>query len=187
MSVELEKPTILLVEDTLTQAMLMQHQLKKAGYSVKLARNAKAALDELGKERYGIILSDINMPGMDGYDLCREVKKNDELKNIPFVLLATPVERAEILRMLDCGADNFILKAYDENTFIWKLDEIVKTKALRNQSGSNSPALFAGKEVSLPAPSTASMDFMLSSFEMYIFQQSKSSPQTAPAEAAPST
>ena len=178
MSDESPKPTILLVEDTLTQAMLMQHQLKKAGYTVKLARSAKAALDELEKETYGLILSDINMPGMDGFQLCKELKASEKFKSIPFILLATPVEKIEVLKMLDSGADNFILKAYDESNFVAKLHDIVNTLALRNSKDAQQ-AVFNGESVSLPAPSAASMDFLLSAFEMYIFQLQKSSAPSA--------
>lgn len=174
MSDDTPKPTILLVEDTLTQAMLMQHQLKKAGYTVKLARSGKAALDELEKEPYGLILSDINMPGMDGYQLCKELKSGEKFNSIPFILLATPVEKIEILKMLESGADNFILKAYDESNFIAKLNEIVKSISLR-KSGDATQAVFNGQEVKLPAASNVSMDFLLSAFEMYIFQLGKSS------------
>lgn len=166
------KPTVLLVEDTLTQALLMQHQLKKAGYTVKLARSGKAALDEADKEVYGIILSDINMPGMDGFQLCKEIKAKSSYKDIPFILLATPVEKPEILRMLECGAENFILKAYDENNFVAKLDEIVQTAQLRKSKGDRARAIFAGEEIKLElSPQMA--DFMLSAFEMYLFQLHK--------------
>jgi CheY-like chemotaxis protein len=171
------KPSVLLVEDTLTQALLMQHQLKKAGYTVKLARSGKAALEESAKEQFGIILSDINMPGMDGYQLCKELKAKNEYKSVPFILLATPVEKPEILRMLESGADNFILKAFDESTFLSKLDDIVKTAALR-RNGDKSQSVYAGEEIVMKlSPEVA--DFMLSAFEMYLFQLHKASPPQA--------
>ncbi len=172
------KPTVLLVEDTMTQALLMQHQLKKAGYTVKLARSGKAALDEAEKEVFGIVLSDINMPGMDGFQLCKELKAKDKYKDVPFILLATPVEKPEILRMLESGAENFILKAYDENTFLAKLDDIVKTVELRKSSGDRNRAVYGGEEIALKiSPEMA--DFMLSAFEMYLFQLHKAGAQHA--------
>lgn len=175
---ENQKPGILLVEDTLTQALLMQHQLKKAGYTVKLARSGKAALDELEKDAsFGIILSDINMPGMDGFQLCKELKAKDNLKQIPFILLATPVEKSEILKMLECGAENFILKAFDEANFVAKLEEILKTVALRKASGSASKAVYGDNEIDLQCSPPAFADFLLSAYEMYLFQLSKSSTQ----------
>jgi len=179
-SAENSKPSILLVEDTLTQAMLMQHQLKKAGYVVKLVRNGKLAVDELGKESFGLILSDINMPIMNGFELCREVKSRESCKDTTFVLLATPIGKHEILRMLECGADNFILKAYDERTFIAKLDEIVSTRKLRQESGSATKAAFAGLEIDLQTSPPPIADFMISAYEMYLFQLTKSSAQDAP-------
>jgi CheY-like chemotaxis protein len=170
------KPTILLVEDTLTQAMLMQHQLKKAGYTVKLVRSGKAALEEIEKEWYGLILSDINMPGMDGLALCREVKLKENWKTVPFILLATPVEKNEILKMLASGADNFILKAYDEKNFLLKLEEIIKTAHLRKDPGSATITAYDGGEVELQGERPVLSDFLLSAFEMYLFQLAKTSP-----------
>lgn len=175
------KANILLVEDTLTQALLMQHQLKKVGYTVKLARNAKAALDEIEKDaNYDIILSDINMPGMDGFQLCKELKQKDASKNIPFILLATPVEKGEILKMLDCGAENFILKAYDESSFLAKLAEILQTMQLRKAGSSKT--VYAGEEVELSSTPPALADFLLSAYEMYVYQLSKSAAQNEAAQ-----
>ena len=176
MSEENAKPTVLLVEDTLTQALLIQHQLKKAGYTVKLARSGKAALEEMEKETYGIILSDINMPGMDGFELCREVKAKDVWKGIPFILLATPVEKPEILKMLESGAENFILKAFDEATFVAKLEDIIRTARLRKATGSATKAYYAGQEIDLQSSPPVMGDFMLSAFEMYLFQLGKAGP-----------
>lgn len=175
---ETEKPSILLVEDTLTQALLMQHQLKKAGYTVKLARSGKAALDELDKESFALILSDINMPGMDGYELCRKVKVRPNYQEVPFILLATPVEKPEILKMLESGAENFILKAFDETTFLSKLEDIIRTACLRKTSGADAKAIYGGEEIKLPA-SPYIADFMLSAFEMYLFQLGKSTVATS--------
>lgn len=169
---EIAKPSILLVEDTMTQALLMQHQLKKAGYTVKLARSGQAAIDEMAKERYQIVLSDINMPNMDGYDLCRAFKSRSEWASVPFVLLATPVEKQEILKMLACGADNFILKAFDEVTFLAKLDEIVCSVRLRESSGPGK-TFYNGKETDLASTPPAVAEFLLSAFDMYLFQLAK--------------
>lgn len=177
MADETEKPKILLVEDTLTQALLIQHQLKKAGYTNKLARSGKAALEEMEKDSYGIILSDINMPGMDGYQLCNEIKSKDAWKDIPFILLATPVEKHEILKMLESGAENFILKAYDESAFLAKLEEIIKTAALRRASSSQTKAIYDGNEIDLQSAPAKYADFMLSAYEMYLFQLAKSGAQ----------
>jgi two-component system, sensor histidine kinase and response regulator len=171
--VDSTKPTILLVEDMLTQALLMQHQLKRAGYTVKLVRSGQAALAEIEKESYGLILSDINMPGMDGFELCRQVKSKEQLKQVPFILLATPVQKDEILQMLASGADNFILKAFDEENFLARLDEIVRTSNLRKDAGSAAKSFYAGRVVEVPASSVALADFLLSAFEMYVYQLSK--------------
>ena len=74
MSEDNAQVSILLVEDQLTQAVLMQHQLKKGGFLVKLARSGVAALNELEQGQYDLVLTDINMPQMNGYELTQAVK-----------------------------------------------------------------------------------------------------------------
>ena len=171
---ETVKPSILLVEETLTQAILIQHQLKRAGYTVKLARGGRAALTEIEKEKYGLILCDINMPDMNGYEVCRHIKLQPDLKDIPFIFLSTPMSRTDLLKMLESKGDDFILKTFDEKNFIDKLENIIKTARLRKDDGREIKVVFDGVASTLQAVPSQLADFLLSSFEMYLFEQSRS-------------
>ncbi len=167
--------SILLVEDQLTQAMLMQHQLKKSGFTVKLARNGQAALTELGQGQYDIVLTDINMPTMGGYELCRAAKV--QWPALPVVLLATPVEQSEIWKALECGADNLIYKAYDEANFIGRLRDILATMEKRNGSAGGAKAsvvaTFGGQELMVETTTERSTDMLFSAFDMFLFELKK--------------
>ncbi|MCW5822906.1 MAG: response regulator [Cyanobacteria bacterium TGS_CYA1] len=132
---------ILLVEDTLTQAMLFQHLLEKNGQSVKLARSGAKALELLEKlnhlnELPALILTDINMPEMNGYELCRALKANSAYAHIQVVLFASATSPDEIAEILNCGADNVVLKKWDEQKLVKKLKLLVEDGATQNGNSS---------------------------------------------------
>lgn len=133
---------ILLVEDTLTQAMLFQHLLEKNGQSVKLARSGAKALELLEKlanlnELPALILTDINMPEMDGYELCRKIKENPAYSHIQVVLFASVSNAIEIADILNCGADDIVLKKWNEEKLVKKLKSMVKEQSTNGFSAGN--------------------------------------------------
>jgi two-component system, cell cycle response regulator len=109
---------ILVVEDSRFQARLLRALLEKHRYGVRVARNGQEGLDALKDERPSLILSDIVMPVMDGFEMCRMIKSQDELKQIPVVLLTTQSRPQDVLRGLESGADSYVTKPYDENTLL---------------------------------------------------------------------
>lgn len=104
---------VLIVEDNPTQAFLLQRLLKKSGYTVSVACNGVEALAHLQENIPSLVISDILMPEMDGYELCRKIKTQDGLKRIPVMLLTQLSEPKDIIKGLECGADNFVTKPYD--------------------------------------------------------------------------
>jgi two-component system cell cycle response regulator len=116
---------ILLVEDTMTQALMMQHLLESEGYKISVAKDAEKALEFLASERPDAILSDVSMPGMDGYELCRKVKANPSTENIPFVLLSSFREASDIIDIINSGADNFLLKRFEQEYIVAGLKDVL--------------------------------------------------------------
>ena len=118
---------ILMVEDTLTQAMMLQHMLESNGFTVKHAKDGEEAIRMLSDDSSSpdLILTDVNMPGIDGYELCTKVKSHDTWRQIPIILLASLLESSDIIKIMHSGADNFILKHYEESYFISRLRGIV--------------------------------------------------------------
>jgi PleD family two-component response regulator len=109
---------ILLVEDTSTQSILMQHMLNSAGYSVHACISAEDALKYIKSARPAMILSDINLPEMDGFQLSRFIKDNAELRSTPVVLLIAFKDREDVFRALESGADDLMLKLLHRDYFI---------------------------------------------------------------------
>jgi DNA-binding response OmpR family regulator len=112
---------ILIVEDSPTQAEQLKFILQKNNYQVCFARNGREAIDLLKRRMPTIIISDIVMPEMDGYQLCKFIKSDEALKKIPVVLLTSLSDPGDVLKGLECGADNFMTKPYDEKTLVTRL------------------------------------------------------------------
>lgn len=103
------KPTILVVDDTPDNLALMMDLLKDA-YKVKLANNGERALKLAGSESPDLILLDIMMPGMDGYEVCRQLKAQLQTRDIPVIFLTAKTEIEDEKRGLEMGAVDYLSK-----------------------------------------------------------------------------
>ena len=118
---------ILIVDDKEENLYLLETLLKGNDYETILAKNGVEALDKLRKESMDMIISDILMPKMDGFQLCRECKKNNILKKIPFIFYtATYTDKKDEDFALSLGADKFILKPQEPEAFLKILNEIIE-------------------------------------------------------------
>jgi PAS domain S-box-containing protein len=122
---------ILVVEDSPTQAEQLQYLLREQGYSVTMARNGREALASLHASRPSLILSDVVMPEMDGFDLCRQIKSQPAWKEIPFILLTSLSSPNDIVQGLSSGADNFIRKPYDAKYLLSRIEYVLTHRELR--------------------------------------------------------
>ncbi|OGQ82021.1 MAG: hypothetical protein A3F90_20395 [Deltaproteobacteria bacterium RIFCSPLOWO2_12_FULL_60_19] len=122
---------ILVVEDSPTQAAQLAHLLEGHGYKVEVAADGKKALAAVRRRNPTLIISDIVMPEMDGFTLCREIKSKKTLRDIPVVLLSAMSSAEDVIKGLQCGADNFIRKPYDEKDFLSRIDHLLANRELQ--------------------------------------------------------
>jgi len=101
-----QKIEILVVEDSATQAEQLGYILEQQGYTVLMARNGREALEIISSSLPTMVISDIIMPDMDGYTLCKKIKSDENLKNMPIILLTSLGDAEDVLKGLACGADN---------------------------------------------------------------------------------
>src|SRR6185369_8071552 len=119
---------ILIVEDSPTQAEQLRYILEKHDYQVKAARNGAAALAMIDEDRPTLIISDIMMPEMDGYELCRRIKTLDGCRDIPVILLTSLSDPLDVIKGLECGADDFITKPYDEEYLLSRVMDMMENR-----------------------------------------------------------
>lgn len=106
-----KRKTILLVEDTLSTAMLEKNILESAGFSVVIARDGKEALEKASQERFDLVITDVLMPRMDGFELTLRLKKAHLYKDVPIIIVTTRESDADKRQGLESGAEAYILKS----------------------------------------------------------------------------
>lgn len=112
---ETEKETgdrILVVDDTLENIQVLGIVLKKEGYVINVAQDGKTALEMVEKVQPNLILLDIVMPEMDGYEVCRRLKQNPETKEIPVIFLTAKADTESIVAGFETGAVDYITKPF---------------------------------------------------------------------------
>ena len=108
---------ILIVEDSATQAERLRGVLEEGGYDAVVAYDAESALPKIDSS-FDMVISDIMMPGMSGYELCKRIKAGVYGRSLPVMLLSTLGDPMDIIGGLECGADNFVTKPYEANQLL---------------------------------------------------------------------
>lgn len=117
----------LVAEDSRIQAKILEQILQRAGFTVCIAGDGQAALELAREHRPHVVISDIEMPRMSGYELCRAIKQTPELRQVPVVLLSTLADAEDIIRGLDAGADNYVTKPYDPAFLVARVESLLQT------------------------------------------------------------
>ncbi len=106
-----KRKTILLAEDALTTAMLEKNILESSGFSVVIARDGQEALEKSQQEKFDLVITDILMPKMYGFELTGRLKKDNLYKDVPIIIVTTRESDTDKRRGLEAGADAYILKS----------------------------------------------------------------------------
>lgn len=158
---------ILIVEDSPTQALQLRHLLAKNGFSVTVAADGERALAWLRANRPALIISDIVMPGMNGYEMCRRIKSDRDLRHVPIVLLTYLADPQDVIRGLEAGADAFATKPYKEELLLRRVESILLNREMkeRGELTEDGGVYFAGKKHSFAARPRQTIEFLLYTYE----------------------
>lgn len=118
---------ILAVDDVLDNLILIKAILEGEGYEVNLATNGASALVEIEQWRPELVLLDVMMPEMDGYEVTRRVRQNTKLSYIP-ILLVTAHDQSSVVKGLDAGADDFVRKPFDTDELLARVRSLLRLK-----------------------------------------------------------
>jgi hypothetical protein len=158
---------ILIVEDSPTQTKLLHLILKENGYSVDSAPNGIKALECVRIKHPDLIITDIVMPEMDGFALCKALKTDPALKHIPVMLLTSLSDPEDVINGLQAGADNFLTKPYEGTFLVSCIQTILSNQKLRRDRppGSEIEIMFAGKKYFINSDRLQIIDLLLSTYE----------------------
>ena len=160
-------PEILIAEDSPTQAQRLRHILEQQGFAVVAATNGRQAIAAAQKRKPALIISDIIMPEMDGYELCSRVKADPGLADIPVILVTTMSSPEDVIRGLECRADNFILKPYDERYLLGRVQFVLVNREMRqtDQPGMGLEIFFNGRKHFITADRLQILNLLLSTYD----------------------
>jgi DNA-binding response OmpR family regulator/anti-sigma regulatory factor (Ser/Thr protein kinase) len=158
---------ILIAEDSATQAQRLRYILEQQGYQVATAANGRLALEAAQREKPALIISDVVMPEMTGYELCSRIKADDHLGDVPVVLVTTLSDPHDVIRGLECRADNFILKPYDAEQLLHRIQFVLVNSRMRRSehSGMGLEIMFGGQRHFITADRLQILNLLLSTYE----------------------
>lgn len=158
---------ILVVEDSPTQAEQLTQILRSEGFEVHVATDGEQGFVRTATGSFDVVLSDVQMPGMSGFDLCRRIKSNSSTKHIPVVLLTRLSDPATLIEAITCGADNFVAKPYEQDYLLSRITNVMTSRTRRQ--GRHVPAAaevtFLGQRFTITADKEQLLDLLLASFE----------------------
>lgn len=120
--------TVLLVEDSNSARKMISQLLARQGYKVTVAVDGEQALEILPKITPDLVLLDIVMPKMNGYELCRQIKSNPQTQDLPVVICSAKSEEFDRYWGIKQGADAYIAKPFKEKEFVATIKQFLKAK-----------------------------------------------------------
>ncbi|MDD3272463.1 MAG: response regulator [Bacteroidales bacterium] len=154
-------------EDSLVQAKRLEYLFKKNEINYKIFNNASDAYESIIVPKPALVISDVVMPGMDGFEFCTKIKNNKSLSNIPVMLLTALQDSDDIIKGLQSGADNFVTKPYDESEILERIEHLLENREIESISddGGEINLKFRGNEYKITSSKRQIIDLLISVYE----------------------
>ena len=121
----MKTPAILLVDDEPNIVMSLEFLMRKSGYQVGIARNGTEALAALAQTPYDLVLLDVMMPDVDGYQVCRQLRQRPDRAATKVIFLSAKSQPADVQKGYDAGADLYIPKPFSTRQLMQKVRELL--------------------------------------------------------------
>jgi len=166
---------ILVVDDCEDQRELLRHTLERGGHRVAVAASGEDAIARLREERPSLVISDVSMPGMSGFELCQAVKK--QARDVPVLLVTALWDVKYLLNGLTAGADSYLIKPLNRQMLIDRTESILQGRPVEGER-SDPEALFTyrfeGEEHTIPHSRRQILEILIASHESTIRDKTKS-------------
>ena len=124
---------VLVVDDILANVKLLEARLTAEYFDVLTANSGREALDVLAKERVDLVLLDVMMPGLDGFETCRRIKADAKMRHVPVVMVTALDQPSDKVQGLEAGADDFLTKPVDDVALITRVKNLTRLKVLNDE------------------------------------------------------
>jgi adenylate cyclase len=165
--------TIVIAEDSRVPAMILKKALESRGHAVHWGANGAVALALVREHRPAILISDVEMPEMDGHALCRAVKSDPELRAIPVLMLTSLAATSDILAGLREGADAYVTKPYEPEHLLERIDHLLAQDPAADRPGEPLELEYRGDRLRLDVTRRQLLNLLLSTYENILQQNSK--------------
>jgi len=128
--VSARKPRVLVVDDSISIRKYVQRFLDRTGYEVEVASDGLEAITVMGRLKFDVVITDLEMPVMHGYDLMVEMRKSPEHMNIPIIVLTSRAGEKHRLKALEMGAQDYLVKPFEEREMLGALKKLLSGVAL---------------------------------------------------------
>jgi PAS domain S-box-containing protein len=158
---------ILVVEDSPTQSHQLQCILEKEGYLVEVAPDGEQGFEVFSASDFDLVISDVLMPGISGYELCRKIKDDPARRDVLIILLTALTDPMDIIQGLECGADNFITKSTQPDDLLGRVRTMLDHKTLRTggKFKVGAEVVFLGKRLTINSDKEQILNLLISTFE----------------------
>lgn len=130
----MNKEKILIIDDEKDIVKLIKYNLEKEGYKIISALDGEKGLEIIFKEKPHLIILDLMLPGLDGLELCKILKRNEETYNIPIIMLTAKGEESDIVVGLELGADDYITKPFSPRVLLARVKAVLRrTKDMKKE------------------------------------------------------
>ncbi|MBL8725268.1 MAG: response regulator [Planctomycetes bacterium] len=129
------KPKVLVIEDEPDILEVIQYNLEREGHKVIACRNGEQGLSRIRTDNPDLVILDLMLPGMDGVEVCRQVKSDPVTRSIPIVMVTAKGEESDIVLGLGIGADDYITKPFSPRELVARVKVVLRRGPLRQDSG----------------------------------------------------
>jgi phosphoserine phosphatase RsbU/P len=133
----IEVPIILIVDDNPKNLQVLGNYMQFEGYLVEFAMNGESALDWISRKEFDLILLDIMMPGIDGFEVCRVLKSDPVKQKIPVIFLTAKIDTESIVKGFDLGAVDYVIKPFNQKELIARVKTQIEIKRSRDEIAKN--------------------------------------------------
>lgn len=130
-----QKKRIILIEDEEDIAALIKLQAEISGYNLHVEADGVSGLKAVERERPDLVVLDIMLPGLNGFDVCRRIKSNPELKKIPVIIISAKSDELDIVLGLELGADDYVAKPFSPKVLFSRVKAVLRRGASGQKIG----------------------------------------------------
>ncbi len=137
--IKMKREKIVVVEDEADIREIIEHNLSREGYQVHTSSDGENGLQLVKRESPDLVLLDLMLPGLDGLDVCRELKSDPSTRSIPIIMVTAKGEESDIVLGLGIGADDYVAKPFSPQELIARIKAILRRSSLKDEGDGQEP------------------------------------------------